>query len=445
MSLRAYPRLELASLIKDGDGFLRGVVYKGFNNLEEAERRWQERLANQPGLRAKFEAQQNGNNANNAVPPSHRAHNRVNNNSVPSSARSQNIPSRTGNGSSNLHGVRNNSRDLRNHHSYPSPSPSAASQSSPNRSAARGIQRAHTSPADSAPRATLDTTFSGASRVSSRTQSLASQTNYREPMRRRIEDAPPSTPSRGSHRSHRHQGSVNNGRGSNHQLRPRASIESSFSDESAITISSSEPESSSESDRSISMVSHQRTNSSRAKPIRRPPPPQAASEQRQRASRHGSVAANSEAGGSPSPPRTPSARKSSSVSSRDTPPSVSSPSRGSVRSSKRKNTLERLQEQPIVGSAPGIPRGSASNSLRSSPAAVSRAVQTARHAEPHDCHCRHGVCRHECNTCLQPAKRSSALFAIGFSDPPPMPSFVVRDPRSPVASGSTLIPAQVGR
>lgn len=453
-------------MIKNGDGILPVVRFKGFNTLEEAQQRWDERLANEPGLRARVEAQQNRRNDNNIAPPSPNSHNRNNSNNVSptsrlhnrnntntvasNSARSQNNP--TGSSGGNGHGTRNN---LRSHHSYPSPSPSVVSQALPTRnsgrSASRGIQRANTSPANSEPRATLNTSFSTPRGVSDRTRSWAAQTNpaspnIRELRQDRREDVLPNALSRG-------QGTVNSDRGSNHQVRPRASVESSFSDQSAITVSS-DSSSDSESDRSISMVSHQRSNASRATLIRRVPPMVTPSTHRRRvehSQRDASVVANSDAERPPSSPRTPSARSraSKSVSSRaafDVPPAVSSPSRGSVRSSGRNHAAERLQEQSIVNSAPDTPRGSPSRSLQSALATTSLGVQTVEHSKPHECQCRHGNCRHHCSICLRSSARSSAMSNIGFSEPPHVPSIVImdRDPRSPVASGSTLVPAQVG-
>ena len=152
-------RLKLSSLIKNENGFERGVTIKGFNTWREAKDRWEERLANEDGLSARVQAQQNGgDNNNNVVPSSPSSFDRRNvhhsprsysiNNATPPSARPQN---RSGNG--NSHGSGNSMRDLRSQHSYPSPSPSVVSQTSPakasGRSAARAIQRASTAPTNS--------------------------------------------------------------------------------------------------------------------------------------------------------------------------------------------------------------------------------------------------------------------------------------------------------
>ena len=160
-NLRMWHRLELSSLIKNENGFKPNVCIKGFSTWKEANERWEERLANEDGLSTRVQAQQNGGDNNNVVPSSPRSFDRNNTRNVHHSPRSYDIknpPSahpqnRSGNG--NDHGSGNSMRDLRSQHSYPCPSPSVVSQTLPakasGRSAARAIQRANTTPANSEP------------------------------------------------------------------------------------------------------------------------------------------------------------------------------------------------------------------------------------------------------------------------------------------------------
>ena len=411
-----WPRLKLSSLIKNENSFLPGVRIKGFDTKEEAQQVWDERLANEPGLSAKVQAQQNS--GNHVAPPF---------------ARSQNNPTRSSNSNSN--GTSNSTRDVRNQHSYPSPSPSVVSQALPtgaSGTSARAMRRSSTAPANSELRATLDTSVSTVRGISERTRSWAAQTNSALANTREDggEDASRNAFSRGINQSPFRQGTVNNNRGSDHQIRSRASVESLLS---VITVSSDSP---SESVRSVSMVSSQRAGTSKSTPVRQVPPYQ---QRGDNSAGHTSVVGNNDAKRPLSSPRTIPVRTKglgvpstpSSVSSRDVhvvPPTVSSPTRGSERSSGRTDAVEGLQELSVVGLVPNTPIAHSSRNLESARTTVSRGVQTI----PYSCQCRHD----------QYLRRSSTLSNIGFSEPPHMASLVITDPRSPVASGSTLVPGQ---
>ena len=296
------------------------------------------------------------------------------------------------------------------------------------------MRRSSTAPANSELRATLDTSVSTVRGISERTRSWAAQTNSALANTREDggEDASRNAFSRGINQSPFRQGTVNNNRGSDHQIRSRASVESLLS---VITVSSDSP---SESVRSVSMVSSQRAGTSKSTPVCQVPPYQ---QRGDNSARHTSVVGNDDAKRPLSSPRTIPVRTKglgvpstpSSVSSRDVhvvPPTVSSPTRGSERSSGRTDAVEGLQELSVVGLVPNTPIAHSSRNLESARTTVSRGVQTI----PYSCQCRHD----------QYLRRSSTLSNIGFSEPPHMASLVITDPRSPVASGSTLVPGQAG-